>query len=307
MVSIDGGEPFFVIFHLFSGRRRHNDFHSYVIARAESLGVPVKVISVDTAVAPVLGDLSSSSRTWCFLLESYALGRCSGTLVGSPCETFSQARHQPPPDGVSNWPRPLRSFDRIFGLDRLKWKEYRQAAVGHDFALQGLRALAEHISHGGVFCSEHPGLPDDPTKASVWTMALTTLLRQHTAVKLHHVQQFRWGAASVKPTGLLLFNAPQALQHLYRFADWSIPKPEFTAIGKSSSGSFNTSSLKEYPAPLCQGFAEVFCLRLWAAYKASDTRVQHVAAGSPWHVWFQEMAHVSEQIRLKEWLPDYQG
>eukprot|EP00438_Fugacium_kawagutii_P022572 Skav206143 [mRNA] locus=scaffold471:164247:164663:- [translate_table: standard] len=138
-------------------------------------------------------------------------------------------------------------------------------------------------------------------------MALTEVMRRHPSVHLHHVQQYRWGAESVKPTGLLVYNAPEAMRHLHRFADWSLPKPTFVAIGKTEGGQFCTSGLKEYPHLLCRGMAEIFCIRLWQATRSSDTKVHRVAANSPWHQWFTEMTTVSEEIRAQTWLPDFQG
>eukprot|EP00438_Fugacium_kawagutii_P018166 Skav206366 [mRNA] locus=scaffold3448:418944:430540:- [translate_table: standard] len=270
----DEASPMFLLVHLFAGRRRHADFHDYVLQFAEQWNIPVCVLSLDTAIAPHLGDLRASSETWLRLLEAFDNQLISGTLLGSPCETFSQARYNPPPNDGSatkKWPRPLRDALHIFGLDRLTLREYRQAAQGHDFVLQGLRTLAAHISGGGLFCSEHPAIPEDRAKASIWTMALTELLRAHPDAQLLTFAQYRWGAETVKPTCLLAYNAPKAKQHLYKHADWDLPVPEKIAIGKNDSNTFCTAALKEYPPRLCAGLAEIFIQRLRQAWVQGNT------------------------------------
>ena len=83
-----------------------------------------------------------------------------GWQGGSPCETFSAARHhQPEPSTDENptrWPRPLRSAMRFFGLDGLTARELRQAAQGAEFFMQGIIVAAWTLQFGGVYLSEHP-------------------------------------------------------------------------------------------------------------------------------------------------------
>ena len=61
----------------------------------------------------------------------------------------------------------------------------------------------------------------------------------------------------MKPTGLLLLNAPEMLREL---RSWQIAKdvPHQTAIGLTSDGFWATSFLKEYPPALCAGLAGGF-------------------------------------------------
>eukprot|EP00438_Fugacium_kawagutii_P015816 Skav211375 [mRNA] locus=scaffold2406:71636:77159:+ [translate_table: standard] len=301
--------PVFLLVHLFAGRRRRADFHDYVLQFAEQWGIPVCVLSLDTAIAPYLGDLRASSETWLRLLDAFDNQLISGTLLGSPCETFSQARYNPPPDDGSatkKWPRPLRDALNIFGLDRLTLREYKQAAQGHDFVLQGLRTLAAHISGGGLFCSEHPAIPEDKAKASIWTMALTELLRAHPDAQLLTFAQFRWGAETVKPTCLLAYNAPKAKQHLYKHADLDLPVPQQVAIGKNDSNNFCTAALKEYPPRLCAGLAEIFIQRLRQAWIHGNTVTRHIPAGSVLAHWIQDVKNANRHYG-RTWLPDYQA
>ena len=140
------------------------------------------------------------------LIDLYTQGCIAATISGSPCETFSAARAQPPPadlDGSIRWPRPLRSYSRLFGLDHLTFKELRQLGCGTAFYLQTAVALTYQLIYGGYAISEHPGEPQDPNLPSIWRTAILQLLMKHPQIRLHRVAQWRWGATVYKPTGLL--------------------------------------------------------------------------------------------------------
>ena len=115
---------------------------------------------MDTAVSVFYGNLQVGQEAWRFLTRLYTAGKVSATICGSPCETFSAARHhQPEPSTDENptrWPRPLRSAMRFFGLDGLTARELRQAAQGAEFFMQGIIVAAWALQFGGVYLSEHP-------------------------------------------------------------------------------------------------------------------------------------------------------
>ena len=81
------------------------------------MGFRVQILSLDTAVSGFYGNLQLEHPTWKHLLHLYRAGRVAATMVGSPCETFSEARHHQPveaPDSfLGKWPRPLRSALRF--------------------------------------------------------------------------------------------------------------------------------------------------------------------------------------------------
>ena len=136
-------KPIFLIVHLFSGRRRPQDVHWHLAKLAEERGIEVAVLSMDTAVSPYYGDLTASSVSWQKLAHLYEQGFVAATVCGAPCETFSAARHVPPPEDLPDkeklkWPRPLRTFARLFGLDGLRPKELRQCRQGSAFMFQAL-------------------------------------------------------------------------------------------------------------------------------------------------------------------------
>lgn len=100
------------------------------------------------------------------------------------------------------------------GLDHLTKREYRQVEAGHSFMLQGLFALAHHLVGGGIFLSEHPAIPLDATRVSMWTTGILQLLRQHFAVDLLTIKQYLWGARAIKPTCIPVANESRAKRFL---------------------------------------------------------------------------------------------
>ena len=79
-------------------------------------------------------------------------------FTGSPCETYSAARHHPPPPDWegARWPRPLRSHDFLFGLEKLTSREMRQLHQGSIFFMQVVEVLVWVMNLGGVFVAETP-------------------------------------------------------------------------------------------------------------------------------------------------------
>lgn len=67
---------------------------------AGARGIDIAVLSMDTAVSSHYGDLTKNSVSWKCLVQLYERGMVAATLCGAPCETFSAARHVPPPDDL---------------------------------------------------------------------------------------------------------------------------------------------------------------------------------------------------------------
>ena len=235
--------PVFIIVHLFSGRRREFDVHWHLVQMAAARGLDVAVLSMDTAVSSFYGDLASHSTSWRQLEKLYDQGLVAATICGSPCETFSAARHAPPPEDLPDdvkkrWPRPLRTFERLFGLDGLRAKELRQCRQGSAFMLQAVMVCIWHLNRGGLFLSEHPAPPTDQSKASIWTSAIIRLLLEHPDISLKIFNQWQWGAPVKKPTGLMSLRIPRLAGSMYHCADASATFPTEVAIGKDEHGQF---------------------------------------------------------------------
>ena len=302
--------PLFVCVHLFAGRRRPGDFHDHVLGWADRLNIKVLILSMDTAIDKDLGNLSLRSCSWEALVRLYEGGLVMATLTGSPCETWTEARFVPPPPGVApeHWPRPLRSVERVYGLADLSNAELKQCWFGSAFYLQAMYAATSHLLRGGYFIGEHPAKPVDASHPSTWTTAVVEFIRRHPNSFLHHVEQYRYGACSVKPTGLLAVNLPRFKPVMNSYADWNAPRPTAVSIGVDEQGHFKTAKLKEYPVQFSAAMAAAIMTQL--RQDRLDHRVQAVevdaTASQAWS-WASHMAQVCSVIRAEaQWLPDYQ-
>jgi hypothetical protein len=306
-------KPIFLIVHLFSGRRRPQDVHWHIAKLAEERGIEVAVLSMDTAVSPYYGDLTASSVSWQQLAHLYEQGFVAATVCGAPCETFSAARHVPPPDDLPDkeklrWPRPLRTFARLFGLDGLRPKELRQCRQGSAFMFQAFMACIWHLVLGGLFLSEHPAPPDDTDKASVWTSAFIQLLKNHPDIALRIFDQWRWGAPVRKPTGLFSLRLPHLARSMFACADKGARYPTETAIGKDKDGNFKTAVCKEYPPLFAAGMARAIVDQLctdrrqFACHRFASLELTSLKS------WVCEALEASSQMyEHSTHLPDYQG
>ena len=203
------GRPVFLLLHLFSGRRRDTDVHSHLARMAAQGPFDIMILSLDVAVSIEFGNLAVRSYSWSQVQKAVSLGLVAGTLAGSPCNTWSAARHYQPSEEEKQaspnkaWPRPLRSSMAPWGLPGLGSKEMKNLMLGSAFSLQTLWVFLCMVRYGGFMMSEHPGIPKEEHKTSVWCTAMVKLLRQLPMVKLHEVPQGLYGAESWKATGLL--------------------------------------------------------------------------------------------------------
>lgn len=284
-------QPVFLVVHLFSGRRRVNDFHHALHQLAQERRWQVVILSLDTAVSLEYGNLLHTSVSWNKLEQIYLSQRVAVTLCGPLCETYSEARFSEAPVDCPSWPRPLRSAERLFGLEGLSMRELRQCDAGGLFFLQCMRALAIHITCGGLFIAEHPAKPLDASRPRLPDLVL------------HHVAQFRWGAESIKPMGLLTWGFPFFRCDLYKQTFSDAVRPSCAAIGKTEI--FYTSRLKEYPDRFC--FALAFAIerqsdRLWGGGCVQPESFSQADLDS----WILAAARTSAEIRANaHWLPDF--
>ena len=306
-----GGEAYIVV-HLFSGRRRQGDFHDQLARLCRDAPFCVQILSLDTAVSSETGNLAEGSTAWRHIDKLFSKGMVAFTLAGSPCETYSEARHQEPPEseegqgGQRKWPRPLRSAAELWGFPGLKMRELQQVQVGSLLHLQTLYLLAHTWKGGGAFVSEHPAIPTDPTRASTWTSPVMEAFRRLQGIHLNHIQQFRWGAETVKPTALLHTRLPHFWQSMNKWRIPNVKYPVKVAIGKDSSGKFNTAKAKEYPVALGGAFAQLAFDRLRLVH-ARRSRLRELGTEDPeYTAWFRAAVQDSEVIRNGTFLPDYQ-
>ena len=84
-------KPVYVVLHLFSGRRRHEDLQCQLEWVTAHSDYTLMTLSLDITVDADLGDLSSSAavRYWVTQVRG---GRVVGAVAGPPCETWSVVR-----------------------------------------------------------------------------------------------------------------------------------------------------------------------------------------------------------------------
>ena len=300
----------FLILHLFSGRRRCNDYHDAVMKLAEGRSFEVRIISLDTAVHPTIGDLSAGGQSWTNVMQLARDGKIAGALAGPPCETYTEARNYYPPDLPESerhgWPRPLRTTKQPWGLAELTVKELLQLRTGTKFALQVVWLLAALLCYGGHMMIEHPAPPSDPARVSIFRTPIYKLMLQLPEINLRVILQQLWGAGAVKPTGILTLRIP------FFFASMNKWKAEVCAtvepaIGRNKDGSFKTASLKEYPERLSQGFAQCTVDVLQRVSQTGSWRQGSVSA-APLMEWCEKALQATEGIQEDAvMLPDYQG
>ena len=311
VVCPETGEKIFIIIHLFSGRRRTADCHDWLQAMTEEYipGWTLWLLSFDTAIDPLVGDLNQG-KNFQRVLQLARLGVVAAALNGPPCETYSAARHLPPPDTTQRryWPRPLRHPLRPWGLDLLSMKELRQTHMGTRLMLSSTLLEAETCLGGGMSMMEHPApRPLDGDKPSSWASpAQSRYMKKLPSSTMGYVEQWKYGALGVKPTTLRHVNMP-GFAEIYREELPTAIRPREGLRGLDHSGAWRTSAAKEYPTALCKGMSRAVLASL-----RHHLRRDHVRA-MPWdHMlellpWIREVRQASLQIRAAPFLPDYQG
>ena len=244
-----------IVLHLFSGRRRHGDFQTY-LDRDCPAGFTIWTISLDVVVDTTHGDLLRED-TRQFWLEAIRLRRVVGILCGPPCETWSKARSQLM-DEQHKGPRVIRTPSHPWGLPALSVRELRQLYVGTQLLLFAVEALYLLAIFNGIGLLEHPAEPDELHHVSIWRLCAIALLERFPGVWKTRVFQGHFGAESAKPTDLLTINLPTFEKRLdecrlYRTA------PKAASIGRDDQGVFRTSRLKEYPPAFNLAIARSFC------------------------------------------------
>eukprot|EP00435_Cladocopium_sp_Y103_P018991 s2370_g4.t1 len=271
----DCSGPFFVV-HLYSGRRRAEDFHFWMqhFLDANS-GANILILSIDTAISDTMNVLNH--KLWDFLIRIAREGRILCLLLGPPCETWSSARfeslepgdhgdlhagHQLP--GLRG-PRPLRLASSPWGIGGLSFRELQQVHIGNCLLFRGLwLAVCVALSNGAVVL-EHPSAPYEDFKPSIWRTALVLLL----ACVLDGVQ-----------------------------------KPSAPLIGRSAAtGQFYTAAAKEYPSALNKAIAMAFHTRisgLASLHRSSGPAASTVDA------YGAELAAMCASTECGTMMPDYQ-
>ena len=304
------GERYVVILHLFSGRRRQLDCGHWAIHFGQRYfaqhGIQVMMLAIDTAVHPQLGDLAQGPSLEAMMalaeIGIFALG-----LGGPPCETWSAARHLELENGGG--PRPLRSRLQPWGIPYRTARELRQLAMGSQLMMTELTLETLIVTSGGDTLMEHPEEPVNPDYASIWRVGLHQhLLPSLVPMTAHHVQQWRHGAVSVKPTCIRTMGMQKSYHIFQRNETPNVQKPDSVLGGVDEAGRFKTARAKEYPADFCKALIDVSLSNLARRYDRHGPKlVQEHAISVKDRNWLYQMWAASTEINPgANWLPDYQ-
>jgi hypothetical protein len=303
-------KPTLFVLHMFSGRRRAMDCHHWVESLAPILMPEFHVVSLsmDTAIDPWLGNLlegdSFAHAVHLAQGHAFALG-----LTGPPCETWTAARHIVCDELHGRGPRPLRSSSHAWGLPGLSMRELSQLGVGSSLMLHSLLLEALICLAGGGSIMEHPSLPDDEEFASIWrTMIHRLLLMRAPMAQLVRIEQWRYGAMSVKPTILRGLGLPKLAQHLHACRKPDLLRPTVVLSGYDrAKGCFRTAAAKEYPPGLCEALIRSSFQSLRIRLRMAGTKtIQWSDFSADARTWAQALATRSEVSSMSSFLPDYQ-
>ena len=160
---------------------------------------------------------------------------------------------------------------------------------------------------GGMTLLEHPADPQEEGKSSSWQSQLHQHYSRHVASSGPiRVNQWRFGAPTVKPTVIRAMGTEEAKYEMHRHYLGGIQKPTKKLSGIDDTGQFCTAAAKEYPTALSKGLAFSVAKTLAGRLKQGQRIVQHHEIG-PLFDWVRTMCQVSKEIRHDAvMMPDYQ-
>ena len=308
-IVMENGVPTIWILHLFSGRRRRGDCHFWCECCSGILpGYKVRLLSVDTAIDPKLGNLDRGG-VFDRMIRIVKKKHFAAGLTGPPCETFSAARHIIL-EGEHH-PRPLRSADFPWLLHDRSDRELHQTMVGSRLFMHSLIVETTLVLAGAGSIMEHPAPHPDESRASVWrTTCHKDWIMQLPDACRHEIEQWKYGSAGVKPTTLRALNlGPEAIvsRALQAGADPLLLRPCNPLRGRASDGTFRTAAAKEYPTLLCRAM-------IVATLEGLRHRITHFgtipsqALTQAETDWMTSLYRTACQSNLSgTYLPDFQG
>ena len=200
------GEVFYLV--LFSGHRRFDDIATQ-IWKLDFGPRLVWPLCLDLCLDQKQGNLLDL-EVQAFWNSQIHQGRVIGCHSSPPCETYTEARHIPLPDGQTR-PRPLRGWTFPWGLPSLDLKEIKQVTTGNVLFYITAIFVAWVLTHGGCATVEHPqGRKASEGRFTIWFSAFLRRLQQHHECFTFTFCQGYLGQVSLKPTTFLLVRLPCA-------------------------------------------------------------------------------------------------
>ena len=249
-------ELFYLI--LFSGHRREDDIASQVW-RLDFGSRQVWPICLDLCLDEHGGNLLNPA-TLDFWKGQVLQRRVIGFHASPPCETFTEARFLPPPEGRDR-PRPLRSWTFPWSLPGLDCREIRQLATGNSLLCVAVMMAVWTLVAGGCATLEHPsGKSPAEGRFTIWYSAFLRRLGRFEHCNQFSFQQGYLGQVSRKPTTFLLLRMGSFPRFVRTLSTHSGP---FQTLQGMTDNGWATSRAKEFPPALCQAIAlalQAFCL-----------------------------------------------
>ena len=305
------GQRLVVFAHMFSGRRREGDCHSWFHKLcAEYLpGVTPVMLSADTAIHGTDGNLAYGDALQS-LLRLARSGAITASLSGPPCETWSEARHIPAPEEHSgSWPRPLRAGDAPWGLHGLTFAELQQVSMGTLLMLNSMQIEASVLTTGGASLMEHPDFPSDHARACAWrTMVHKRIFGSHPSLQQLRTEQWKYGSAAIKPTQIQILGLSRSARVLHAQGDSTLEKPT-TMLGgwDADKKAFRTSVAKEYPEGLCRALVVTLLSGLRDRVRAEGYKEILESQLEERDVqWLHRLAEAGQEVHRAMHLADYQ-
>eukprot|EP00435_Cladocopium_sp_Y103_P007934 s2283_g2.t1 len=308
-ITVEDGQPTIWVLHLFSGRRRRGDCHFWMDCMEGVIpGYRVRILSVDTAVDGVLGNLDRGLM-FTRLLNIVRKKTFASGLTGPPCETFSAARHIVLDGG--RHPRPLRSALHPWLLACRTGRELFQVLIGTRLLFHSMIVEAALVLSGAGSLMEHPAPHSDQDRASVWRTSfhgrwMMMLPDAHE----HQIEQWKFGSKGVKPTTLRALNMgpPELVQGiLHSHEDPLALRPCQPLKGRAADGSFRTAAAKEYPKLLCRALVHATLASIRHRLDQYGSVESEPLSAEEDH-WMKTLYHAScHGDQRNSFLPDFQG
>ena len=242
-----------LIGHLFSGHRRPQDLQAALEQLEWPRGHTATILSIDIIFSEEFGNLLNPD-VYHFFHQCIVLQMLVVLYAGPPCETWSRARLRGEFDGG---PKAVRHEHELAGLQQLSLKELGQVDIGNALLGVAVRLAVLLCTHGGMFTLEHPTTPPEVLAPSIWKIPILRLLGQMKQVQVIELFAGHFGARSLKPTTLMVFNGPPNAREILMSFRSTPSAPLTTSIGRTCEGEWQTAVLKEYPARLCAALAQL--------------------------------------------------
>ena len=185
------------------------------------------------------------------------------------------------------------------------------APTGHRFSFDALNSLAIELRvclGGGGSVMEHPSIPDNEELASIWrTPQHRHLVMRAPEAQLVYIEQWRYGAESVKPTILRGLGLPRLARHLHSCRCPGMVRPTKVLAGfDHAKQRFRTAAAKEYPAGLSEGIVRSAFLSLQMRLRSNAPQtVQWQDFSSSDRKWVQSLIEQGSSFSTSTFLPDF--